>query len=465
MKLQLSNTLTHKKELFVPIEKKKVSMYSCGPTVYDYAHIGNLRSYIFADTLKRSLMMNGYEVKHIINITDVGHLTSDSDEGEDKLEKGAKRENKSIWDVAKFYTEAFFDDLKKLNIISATVFPRATDNIDEMIKIIKILEEKGYTYIAGGNVYFDTSKFADYGKMAKLDLSSETVQSRVEVDEFKKSPFDFVLWFTRYKYSNHEMQWESPWGKGFPGWHIECTAMATRYLGEYIDIHTGGIDHIPVHHTNEIAQSEAAFGHKWVNYWLHNDFLTVKGGEKMAKSSGEFLRLQVIIDKGFDPLDYRYYVLGGHYKSPLLFSYEALEHSKNSLKRARNIIAELKKSNFAEIDDSVEFNSLKNEFEDAINDDLNTAKGLAILWKTLDSSTLCSKSKLELIDIYDSIFGLKLLENISETIPEEVITLADKRKELRAKGDWAGSDELREKISNLGYEIKDEKESYSVRRK
>lgn len=465
MKLKLSNTLTREKELFVPIEENKVGIYSCGPTVYNYAHIGNLRAYVFADILKRALLMNDYEVKHVLNITDVGHLTSDQDDGEDKLEKGAAREHKSVWDVAKFYTDAFFEDLKKLNIISANIYPKATDNIKEMIEFIKLLEKKGFTYIAEGNVYFDTAKFPEYGRIAKLELSSENSESRVEVDPHKKSQFDFVLWFTRYKYKNHEMEWDSPWGKGFPGWHIECSAMATKYLGEHFDIHTGGIDHIPVHHTNEIAQSEAALGHKWVNYWLHSDFLTVKGGDKMAKSTGEFLRLQTVNDKGFSPLDYRYYLLGGHYRSPMQFSFEALEHAKNSLQRAKNVIYGLKKEVSTNSNDKKEFNLLKNEFEDSINDDLNTAKALSILWKTLDSQNLTAKSKLQLVEIYDSIFGLDLLLETKEKVPAEVEELAEKRLAQRKNGDWVEADKTRDQILSLGYEVKDTKDGYELSKK
>jgi len=465
MKLKLSNTLTREKELFVPIKANKVGIYSCGPTVYNYAHIGNLRAYVFADILKRALLMNDYEVKHVINITDVGHLTNDQDDGEDKLEKGAARENKSVWDIAKFYTDAFFEDLRKLNIISANIYPKATDNIKEMIEFILLLEKKGFTYVAEGNVCFDTSKFADYGKIAKLDLSSEASESRVEKDPHKKSQFDFVLWFTRYKYKRHEMEWDSPWGKGFPGWHIECSAMATKYLGEHFDIHTGGIDHIPVHHTNEIAQSEVALGHKWVNYWLHSDFLTVKGGDKMAKSTGDFLRLQTVVDNGFSPLDYRYYLLGGHYRSPMQFSFEALEHAKNSLQRAKNNIAGLKKEASSDSNDKKEFNLLKNEFEDSINDDLNTAKALSILWKTLDSLALSAKSKLQLVEIYDSIFGLDLMETKTEDIPSEIKELAQKRLELRSAGKWQEADKIRDKISLLGYELQDKNEDFEIMKK
>lgn len=455
MDLEFFNTLSRKKEKFVPIKKGEVGIYSCGPTVYNYAHIGNLRAYVFADTLKRALEFNGYNVKQIINITDVGHLASDEDEGEDKLEKGAKREGKSVWDIAKFYEEAFYEDLKKLNIDPASVYPKATEHISEMIEIIKKLEEKGYTYVAGGNVYFDTTKFSNYGKLAQLNLDPKALKSRVEIDSNKKNPFDFVLWFTNYKYASHEMLWDSPWGKGFPGWHIECSAMATKYLGENIDIHTGGIDHIPVHHSNEIAQSEAALGHKWVNYWMHNDFLIEKEGEKMAKSKGDFFRLQTILDKNYSPLDFRYYLLTGHYRSKLQFSWEALDSARNSLKRAKRKMTEITKDNSGQISDNSKSQKYLNEFTEAINDDLNTAIALSIMWKTIDAEELDDTEKIELMKKYDKVFGLDLLKEEVSEIPKEITELAEKRLLARKKGNWDESDKLRDRIGDRGYEIKD----------
>lgn len=467
MALEFFNTLTHKKEKFVPIKENEVGIYSCGPTVYNYAHIGNLRAYVFADVLKRALEFNDYNVKQVINITDVGHLTSDEDEGEDKLEAGAKREGKSVWDIAKFYEEAFYDDLKKLNIEPASVYPKATEHISEMIEIIKKLEEKGYTYEAGGNVYFNTTKFPDYGKMAQLNLDPEALKSRVEADPNKKNPFDFVLWFTNYKYKGHEMLWDSPWGKGFPGWHIECSAMATKYLGEHFDIHTGGIDHIPVHHTNEIAQSEGSFGHKWVNFWLHNDFLIEKDGAKMAKSKGDFLRLQTIIDKGYDPLDFRYYLLTGHYRSKLQFSWEALDGAKNSLKRAKGKIAAIQKqviSNQLSVFSKSQKKYL-DEFTNAINDDLNTSVALSVMWKTLDAEDLNDSEKIELMKKYDEVFGLNLLEKSKVEIPAEILALAEKRSSARKAGNWPESDKIRDEILEKGYEIKDVSDGYEIVKK
>jgi len=463
MDLHFYNTLNHKKEKFTPIKEGEVGIYSCGPTVYNYAHIGNLRAYVFSDILRRTLEFNGYEVKQVINITDVGHLSSDEDEGEDKLEKGAEREGKSVWDIAKFYEEAFYNDLKKLNIEPAAVYPKATDHIAEMVEIIKKLEAKGFTYIAGGNVYFDTTKFADYGKMAQLNLDPDAKQSRIEADTNKKNPFDFVLWFTNYKYASHEMLWDSPWGKGFPGWHIECSAMATKYLGEHFDIHTGGIDHIPVHHTNEIAQSEAAFGHKWVNFWLHNDFLIEKEGQKMAKSKGDFLRLKTITDKGYDALDYRYYLLTGHYRSRLQFSWEALEGARNSLKRAKGKVTEIQKpDNSKQITDNSKAQEYLKQFQEAINDDLNTSVVLSIMWKTLDTEELSNAEKIELMKKYDQVLGLDLLKEDKAEIPAEVIELAEKRLLARKEGKWAESDKIRDQIYKEGYQVKDVSDGYEI---
>ncbi|MCL5410630.1 MAG: cysteine--tRNA ligase [Patescibacteria group bacterium] len=482
MEIKLTNTLTRKKEIFAPIKENEVGIYTCGPTVYNYAHIGNLRAYVFADILKRALKFNGYEVKQIINITDVGHLTSDEDFGEDKLEKGAEREKKSVWEVAEFYTKAFFLDLEKLNILPAQNYPKATDHIKEMIDFIKVLDGKGYTYLAGGNVYFDTSKLKDYGKMAELKLAPEELKSRIEIDPNKKSPFDFVLWFTKYKYKSHVMEWDSPWGKGFPGWHIECSAMATKYFGKHFDIHTGGIDHIPVHHTNEIAQSEAAFGHKWVNYWLHNNFLVLKDSDKMSKSSGQFLRLQTLIDEGFDPLDYRYYLLGGHYRAAMTFSTEALQGARNSLKRIREKMTELRKRRHPELDsgsisrDSGSQATVRNditdnmkkyesEFQGAINDDLNTSVALSVMWKTLDAEDLNPAEKIELMKKYDKVLGLDLLEVEKIDIPKEVVELVEKRLKARNEKNWSESDRLREEISAKGYEILDTKEGFEIKKK
>ncbi len=463
IEIKFYNTLSRQKEDFNSIVPNTVGIYTCGPTVYNYAHIGNLRAYVFADVLKRTLEFFGYDVKHIINITDVGHLSSDEDSGEDKLEKGAKREHKTVWEIAKFYEQAFYEDLNKLNIEPATIYPKATDHIKEMIDLIKKLEEKGYTYVAGGNVYFDTSKLKDYGKLANLKLEPDETKRRIEEDPNKKNPFDFILWFTKYKYSSHEMQWDSPWGKGFPGWHIECSAMATEYLGEHFDIHTGGIDHIPVHHTNELAQSEAAFGHKWVNFWMHNEFLIDKRGEKMAKSGEEFLKLDVIAKNKFEALSYRYYLLTGHYRSPLQFSFDGLESARNSLKRARVKIVELI-GETGERDEILEEKYLL-EFKKALADDLNTAVALSTLWKVLDSKELSPESKIYLITEFDRVLALDLLEVEKDQTPQEIIDLAEKRLVSRKNGNWEEADKLRDEISKKGYEIKDILDGYQINKK
>ncbi len=462
MEIRLNNTMTREKEVFRPLEPGEVKLYTCGLTVYNFAHIGNLRAYVFADTLKRVFLFNGYNVNHVMNITDVGHLTDDEDSGEDKMEEGARREGKTVWEIVDFYTQAFFKDMEKLRILLPTTTCRATRHIDDMIEMIKKIESNGFTYIAGGNVYFDTSKLPDYGKLGRLKLDGEKTRSRVESDPYKRNPFDFVLWFTRYKYENHAMQWDSPWGKGFPGWHIECSAMSSRYLGERFDIHTGGIDHIPVHHTNEIAQSEAAFGHEWVNYWLHSEFLVIGEGEKMSKSLGNFITLQTLADSGYDPLDYRYYLLGAHYRKQLAFSLEALDGARNAMRKLRSRI-----SQFAEDSEgSVEINrELLEEFHEAINDDLNTPRALAVLWKVVDSDKLTSMEKLSLINEFDRVFALGLSEIERESVPEDIQELARDRSKARENRQWHRADELRKAISEKGYEILDERDGYSIRKK
>jgi cysteinyl-tRNA synthetase len=475
--IKLYSTLTKTIETFKPIKTGEVGVYSCGPTVYNFAHIGNLRAYVFADTLRRMFEFNNYKVNQVINITDVGHLSSDADEGEDKLEKGAKREHKTVWEIAEFYTNAFKADLLALNIEIPEKMPKATDNIDEMIEIVKVLETKGFTYSAGGNIYFDTAKFPNYYNLQGAKPKDQDLSARVELDQNKKHPTDFVLWFTQHKYGEHAMLWDSPWGKGFPGWHIECSAMATKYLGEHFDIHTGGIDHISVHHTNEIAQSEGAFGHKWVNCWMHNNFVNVKDGEKMAKSSDNFLRLQTLIDADYDPLDYRYYLLGGHYRSVMNFSYEALDGARNARNRLKNMLSGLK-NEVAEGKDPILRSELRRAqqeadvndkyfqlFTEKINDDLNTPEALAVLWSMLGDKVLLPESKIELTKKFDDVLGLKLLDNETDAIPEKVTGLAQKRQVARQNKDWSESDKLREELANLGYEILDREDRYELKKK
>jgi len=456
--LTLYNTLSRKKEEFHPIHKDHVGMYTCGPTVYFFAHIGNLRTYVFEDILKRVLLYNNFKVKHVMNITDVGHLTSDADEGEDKMLKGAKREGKTVWEIAKFYEEAFMEDMKKLNILMPDIKCKATDHIPEMIELIKRLEKNGMTYIADGNVYYDIMKFPHYGVLARLNLEDLQAGARIEVDQSKKNPHDFVLWFTKSKFENQEMKWESPWSVGYPGWHIECSAMSMKYLGEHFDIHCGGIDHIPVHHTNEIAQSEGATGHKWVNFWLHGEFLIMDKG-KMSKSSGEFLTISVLQEKGYDPLDYRYLCLNTHYKTPLAFSLESLDAARSAFQGLKNKIIEFQKNKLIESShthDSASGDSgthniqlmqkYKADFIEAIDDDLNVPKALGIMWTLIRDKDLLDSEKLHLIIDFDKVFGLDL-NNVVEKIidvPIEIQKLVDERQEARKKKDFKRSDELRD---------------------
>jgi len=446
--LKLYNTLTRKKEIFKPLDKE-VRMYICGPTVYYFAHIGNFRAYVFADTLRRVLKMNNFKIKHVMNLTDVGHLTSDEDEGEDKIEREAKKENKSPSEIADFYTKYFFEDFEKLNNEKPEIVCKATEHIKEMIELIKRLEKNSYTYIGeNGNVYFDTSKFSDYGKLARLNLDELKAGARIEVDENKKNPRDFVLWFVEdgSKFKNHLLKWKSPWGEGWPGWHIECSAMSIKYLGEQFDIHTGGEDHIPVHHTNEIAQSECATGKKpWVKNWMHVSFLQFNS-KKMSKSSGGILKVQDIIEKGFSPMHLRYFYLSGHYRKPLNFTIENLENSKESYERLKKII-----SNF--IDDKTLNKNYFSEFEKAMNDDLNTPNAMQVLWKFVRDEN--AKGKIQTIKKIDEVFGLKLFEKEKLKIPAEILKLAKERELARKNKNWKLSDELREKIKNFGFKIND----------
>ena len=463
MALKLFNTLTKRREKFVPLKKTSVSMYCCGPTVYNYAHIGNLRSYIFEDVLKRVLLFNKFKLKHVMNITDVGHLTSDADVGEDKMLKTALKEKKSVYAIAEFYTKAFKEDAKKLNILSPEVWCKATDHIKEQVELIKKLEKKGFTYQAGGNVYFDASKLNDYGKLAKLDLEKEG-QARVDKDPNKKSPHDFVLWFTKSKFQDQGMKWESKFGRGYPGWHLECSAMSMKYLGEQFDIHCGGIDHIPVHHTNEIAQSESATGKKpWVKYWLHNEFLVLGKGEKMAKSGENFITLSVLEEKGFSPLDYRYFCLGTHYRKPLMFSWEALEGAKVTRRKLFDKVKEIKAVHNK--DKKALQKKYLNQFTKEINDDLNTAKALATMWAVLKDDKLKNHDKYFLVLEFDKVFGFEFGNLKEEKIPAELKKLAEERLKARQEKDWAKSDKLRDKINSLGYDIGDTKEGYELKKK
>jgi len=462
MVLKLYNTLTRKKERFKPITEKRVGLYCCGPTVYWFAHIGNMRSYIFEDVLRRVLEYNGYQVVHIMNYTDVGHMTANHmDAGEDKMEKGAKREEKTAWEIADFYIRSFKKDAELLNILKPDRTVRATDHIEEQIDLIKILEQKGFTYTTDNGVYFDTSKLPDYGKLAKLDIEGLKAGARVEMAKGKKNPTDFTLWKFSPTGAKRQMEWESPWAppgrgkakaKGFPGWHIECSAMSKKYLGEEFDIHCGGIDHIPLHHTNEIAQSEAAFGKIPARFWLHNEFLLIDES-KMAKSDGNLLTIQTLIEKGYDPLSYRYLVLTAHYRSKLNFTWESLSAAQSALDNLYDFVRDLK-SDFKGISKS-DFNSYHDSFLTAINDDLNTPEALAIMWKLIKDPDVSDANKKSFLLDFDKIFGLKLAEVKKIDIPQEIIDLANQREKLRQEKKFSEADEIRKQIEQAGWQVED----------
>ncbi len=454
--MKLYNTMSRRVEEFVPIVPGKVSMYCCGPTVYNYAHIGNLRTFIFEDVLKRTLMRAGYSVLHAMNITDVGHLTGDGDDGEDKMEKRSRETGKSVWDIAEFYTKAFFRDEDALNIIRPDIICKATDHIQDMIALIKRLEEKGHTYIAGGNVYFSIDSIDDYGKLAGLRLDDLRSGARIEVDSNKRNPKDFVLWFTNSKFANQAMTWDSPWGRGYPGWHIECSAMSMKYLGEHFDIHCGGIDAIPVHHTNEIAQSEAATGHTWVNYWCHGEFLLM-GDAKMSKSSGGFVTLPVLEEKGYDALDYRYFCLTGHYRSQLRFSYEALDGARSARRSLMEKIAALK----AETGPAEKVGDAAKEYMDsfdaAMENDLGAPEAVARLWQMMKDSSVPAADKLAAAYHMDGILGLRLDKAEAEERigSEDDLRLLDERTAAKKAKDYARADEIRAELERRGYIVKD----------
>jgi cysteinyl-tRNA synthetase len=453
--MKLYNTLDRKVVDFVPLQPGKVAMYCCGPTVYNYAHIGNLRAYLFEDVLRRTLEMEGLEVKHVMNVTDVGHLTGDGDDGEDKMIKGAREKGMSVWDIARFFTEAFFQDTSRLHLLRPTVVAPATQHIVQMIALIQRLETNGLTYQAGGNVYFNTAKFPDYGRMALLDRQEAPALSRVDADAGKKNPRDFVLWFTKSKFGEQAMTWESPWGQGYPGWHIECSAMGIHHLGERFDIHCGGIDHVPVHHTNEIAQSEGALGHKWVNYWLHNEFLLLSK-EKMSKSSGEFLTLQMLVDKGYDPLDYRFFCFGAHYRSPLTFTWEALDAARNARKNLFDRVREWKSNVVLSPGPGSAFHLAS--WKGALENDLSTPQALAALWALVKDPSIAPGEKLGALEVMDKVLGLgiaALTPLPGEVVPSAVSALVEVRSQARNAKEWKRSDEIRDELKALGWAVED----------
>ena len=470
-KVKFFNTLTRKVETIIPNEDGKIAMYTCGPTVYHFAHIGNLRSYIMEDVLEKTLRFAGYDVKRVMNITDVGHLSSDADTGEDKMLKGAKRENKTVMEIAQFYTDAFFSDCNKLNIKRPDVVEPATNCIGEFIHMVETLLEKGYAYIAGENVYFDTAKLKDYYVFSSQSEKELMVGVRddVEEDENKKNKSDFVLWFTKSKFDNQELKWDSPWGVGYPGWHIECSGISIKHLGEYMDIHCGGVDNIFPHHTNEIAQSEAYLGHKWCNYWFHVHHLNDKSG-KMSKSKGEFLTVSLLEQKGYNPLVYRMFCLQSHYRKPLEFSYEVMDNVAVAYNKLVKRIASLK--NEGEVDQT-SFDQWRTKFEDAIVNDMNTSMGITVIYDMLKAD-INDKTKLALIESFDYVLSLDLIKaaatladgadgssegsNVDPELEAYVLAMIEERKAAKKEKNFARADEIRNELLEKGIALEDTRE-------
>ena len=455
--MKIYNTLTRSVEDFKPNEEGKVKFYTCGPTVYHYAHIGNIRNYIGHDILDKTLRYIGYDVTRAMNITDVGHLTSDSDSGEDKMAVAAKREHKKAMEIASFYTDAFFKDFEAVNCKKPEIISPATDNIEMYIKMIEKLLDEGYAYQSGGNVYFDISKLDDYYVLTNHKVDDMVVGARegVEEDSAKRNQADFALWFTTSKFENHELTWDSPWGVGYPGWHIECSGISIKYLGEHLDIHGGGVDNIFPHHTNEIAQSEAYLGHKWCNYWFHNEHLLTDEG-KMSKSKGDILTVSKLIEQGYDPLAYRLMVLSSHYRKQLLFTYDSLNQNETLLKKLRNKVSSIKEEGELVQDD---FDKYNNKFKEELENDLNTANALTVLFELLKDDNVNGKTKLELIKSFDKVFSLDLIqkEEVSEN-DEEIIKLIEKRKEAKKNKDFELADSIRADLLSKGIELIDTRE-------
>jgi cysteinyl-tRNA synthetase len=447
MTLRLFDTYTREVRDFAPVDPSEGRMYACGPTVYDYAHIGNLRTYVFEDILRRVLEFNGYRVKHVMNITDVGHLVSDADTGEDKMEVGARRAGRSAWEIADYYTQAFKQDLTRLNILEPTIWCRATDHIPEQIEMICCIEAKGFTYRTSDGIYFDTSHLADYGHLARLDTRGLRAGARVEKGE-KRNPTDFALWKFSSPDQKRQMEWNSPWGVGFPGWHIECSAMSAKYLGTFFDIHCGGEDHIPVHHTNEIAQTEACHDTRLANFWMHGHFLLLEDA-KMAKSAGEFLRMQTLMERGYDPLAYRYFCMGAHYRAKLSFTWEALDAAATALQRLRTAAHEWGQPGEVDL-------TYLNRFKEQINEDLNMPRALAVVWELVKDDLPPSTKKATLLQL-DRVLGLRLAEWQPEeaVIPEKIMALVEEREKARRAKQWKDADALREQVRQAGYEIED----------
>lgn len=461
--MRIYNTLTKTIEEIKPHEEGVIRLYTCGPTVYNYAHIGNLRTYIFEDILEKSLRYLGYDVKRVMNITDVGHMTSDADTGEDKMIKESKKENKTVYEIADFYTKAFFADTEKLNIRKPDVVEKASDQIDYYIKMITKMLDEGYAYISNGNVYFDVTKAKDYYQLSgkNPDDLMVGVRDTVEEDTSKRNPFDFGLWFTLSKFENQDMKWDSPWGIGYPGWHIECSGISTKYLGEYLDIHCGGVDNIFPHHTNEIAQSEAYLGHKWCSYWVHGEHLLDSTG-KMSKSKGEFLTVSLLESKGYNPLAYRYFCLGSHYRSQLVFSYEALDQATIAYNKLKNKIKSLDKTPALQED---KVSVYQEKFKGYLNNDLNTASCLTLLYDVLKDNELTDFSKLYLIEDFDKVLSLSLIEEeTNEEVDEEIMKKIEERNEAKKNKDFALADKIRDELLEKGIKLLDTREGTKYER-
>ena len=460
--MKLYNTLSRKIEEFIPNDGKNVKMYTCGTTVYHYAHIGNLRTYIMEDILEKSLIYLGYDVQRCMNITDVGHLSSDADTGEDKMVKGAKREHKTVLEIAKYYTDCFFDDLKKLNVKKPEIIVPATSCIDEYIKMIEKLLEDGYAYEKGGNIYFDTSKLKEYYVLTNHTEDSliEAVRNDVEVDSNKRNKNDFVLWFTKSKFEEQQLKWESPWGVGYPGWHIECSCISLKYLGEYLDIHCGGVDNIFPHHTNEIAQSESFIGHKWCNYWFHSEHLNDQTG-KMSKSKGDFLTLSLLEKKGYNPIIYRLFCLQSHYRKQLLFSYDALDQVSKTYDKLLNKIKLIKENLAGELDgDKIIY--YQNNFVKSLENDLNTSSAITVLYDVIKDTSLSNNSKIYLIGDFDKVLSLNLLDDKEKNIDDELKKYIEKqidlRKQAKENKNYELADNIRKELEQHGIYIKDTRE-------
>jgi len=453
MEIKLYNTRSRAKETFTPAGEK-VLLYTCGPTVYNFAHIGNLRTFLFEDILKRVLLFNGLKVNHVMNITDVGHLVSDGDTGDDKMEQGAAREGKTVWDIAEYYADAVMKDFKKLNVLPADTFCKATDNIDVQIALVQTLEEKGYAYQIEDGVYFDTKKFSGYGDFARLDLNALLAGARVGMVEGKRNGTDFALWKSSPKNQKRQMEWESPWGMGFPGWHVECSAMAMKFLGETLDIHCGGIDHIPVHHTNEVAQSECATGKPFARFWLHGEFLILEK-EKMAKSTGNFVALSTLEEKGFTPAVFRYFCLSAHYRQKLSFDWTILENAKIGFDKLKSKIEDLRSKGGESEEKNV--GPSRQAFLKEINDDLNMPRALAVMWKVLRDEKMPPADRVSLVESFDQVFGIgiNLMRGGFVEIPADARALLVKRNAARESKDWKKADEIRDILSGRGFKIID----------